>query len=95
MSTGTKKRVFSTKFISAKVDTKGRVVVPEVLREELGIEPGDILFFERDNEGWTRFVKVTNPFDGLAHHAIEEWEAGKTKTIEEIAAEMDVKLGDG
>jgi AbrB family looped-hinge helix DNA binding protein len=36
--------------VRARVNDSGRVVLPKVLREVMGIEPGDLLFFSRDGE---------------------------------------------
>lgn len=36
----------------AKVSSKGQVVIPQVLREALGIRTGDVLEFVVAGEGW-------------------------------------------
>jgi AbrB family looped-hinge helix DNA binding protein len=75
------------------VDAKGRLSIPIELRDELGIEPGDILFVEReDGRDVLRYAKATNPFDLLAEAAEVEYRAGKTKNIRVIAEEMGIQL---
>jgi len=55
--------------ITVRVDTKGRLPIPEVLRKTMGIEPGDLFSLEAD-DGVLLFAKVENPFDILAAHAL-------------------------
>ena len=62
-----------------KVGPKGQVVLPKVLRDELGIAPGDEVVLERDGTGirvqkavtghelWASLPQAdTNPLDELA-----------------------------
>ena len=65
-----------------RVDSKYRVVIPEKLRE--GIKPGDVLFVE-ETDGVLHYAKAENPFDGLARHAVAEYRAGRTRSLQEIA----------
>lgn len=75
------------------VDAKGRLSIPSELRDELGIEPGDILFVEReDGNNVLRYAKATNPFDLLVESAAAELHAGKTKNARQIAGELGAKL---
>ena len=68
-----------------RVDEKGRLFIPAKARQELGISPGDVLFC-RINGGILQYAKVNeDPFDVLAKHAIQEFEEGKTISIEEYA----------
>lgn len=74
-----------------KVDSKGRVSIPKRVREQAGLQPGDTLFLAIDQEsGTVQLRKVTNPFDGLALHAIAEYEAGRTRSLDEIMDEMGI-----
>jgi AbrB family looped-hinge helix DNA binding protein len=79
--------------LTAKVDAKGRVSIPQRIREDLEIEPGDTLFVEYDAEQKVlRYAKAENPFESLARHAIEEWHAGRTRSIYDFAAEHGIDL---
>jgi antitoxin PrlF len=78
-----------------KVDDKGRLTIPRTLRKELGIEPGDTMFVEREPNGVVlRYAKAENPFDGLARHAEQEYRAGRTKSLRDFASENDISLVD-
>ena len=74
--------------MTAKVDNKGRLSLPQDLRAMLHIEAGDIFFIETDKNDIIRLAKAENPFDVLAKHALEQSEAGKTITLEEFEAKM-------
>jgi len=77
--------------VSLKVDEKGRITLPNKLRKNLGIKPGDTLFLQEQPE---RFVlkKAINPFDALASNAAKEHAEGKTTGLGDIAAELGVDL---
>jgi AbrB family looped-hinge helix DNA binding protein len=51
---------------SAKVSSKGQVVIPQAIRERLGIREGDELEFVVAGEGWVH-VRIVNrvPFQSL------------------------------
>ena len=79
--------------VTVKVDSKGRFMIPQLLRTELGIEPGDTCFVEADEERRIlRLAKADNPFDVLIEHARTEREAGRTRSLREFAAENDIAL---
>lgn len=81
--------------LTVKVDPKGRLTIPRQLRESLGIEPGDTLFVESDEDHKIlHYAKSDNPFDILAQHAIEEYRAGRTRNLREFAAEHNISLDD-
>jgi len=81
--------------VTVKVDPKGRLMIPRRLREGLGIEPGDAFFVEGDEERKVlRFAKAENPFDTLARHAKEEYRAGRTRSLEAVAADLGIVLDD-
>jgi AbrB family looped-hinge helix DNA binding protein len=81
--------------VTVKVDPKGRLSIPQNLRKALGIEPGDTLFVESDEDQKVlRYAKAENPFDILARHALEEQRAGRTRTLREFAAENNIALDD-
>jgi AbrB family looped-hinge helix DNA binding protein len=81
--------------VTVTVDTKGRLSIPASVREELGIEAGDVLFLETDAEhAVIHLAKAQNPFDGLAEHAIEEYRQGRTTNIHDLARELGIDLSD-
>jgi AbrB family looped-hinge helix DNA binding protein len=81
--------------VTVTVDSKGRLSIPANVRDELGIESGDVLFLETDAEhAVIHLAKARNPFDGLAEHAIEEYRKGRTTNIYDLARELDIDLTD-
>ena len=79
--------------VTVKVDPKGRLTIPQRIREELGIEPGDTFFVEVDGENAVlRYAKAENPFDALARHALDEHHSGRTRGLREFAAESGIDL---
>lgn len=80
-----------TEALTARVDSKGRLLLPKEVRKRLGLKSGDTLFLRL--EGATlRCAKPENPFDGLARHAIEEHKAGRTRDLRDFAREHEFKL---
>ena len=79
--------------MAVRVDSKGRLTIPQAIRQQLGIEPGDTFFLQPDN-GVLRFAKAENPFDALADLANVEYEAGRTTNLRAVAEEMGVLLAD-
>lgn len=79
--------------VIVRADAKGRLTVPSLIRKELGIEAGDVFFLEAEG-GILRFAKAENPFDVLAEHAIAEYQAGRTKSLRDFAAENAISLDD-
>jgi AbrB family looped-hinge helix DNA binding protein len=86
-----KKEHAKPKPAAVQIDKKGRMIVPLAIRKALGLEPGDTLFVEQEGEEF-RVAKPENPFDGLARHAIKEYRAGRTITLEEWAEREGVSL---
>lgn len=82
--------------MTVKVDAKGRLSIPQELRQELGIEPGDTLFVERE-EGASvlRYAKAENPFDALARHAEREYRAGRLRNLRDFAEDEGITLDAG
>jgi len=75
-----------------RVDEKGRLSIPAKIRHELGISPGDIFFF-RSEGGILQYAKVEEtPFEVLAKHAIQEYQEGKTISLEEYAEKHQIPL---
>lgn len=84
-----------TSMLTAKVDPKGRVMIPQSVRKELGIEPGDTLVIEYDEKRKVlHYAKAENPFDVLAEHALREHDAGRTRSLRGFAAENNISLDD-
>jgi antitoxin PrlF len=80
---------------SLKIDKKGRISIPRQLREKAGLEPGDTVFLEFDDKtGTFQLKKAINPFDILAMEALREYEAGETRSLDEIMAELGVEPAD-
>lgn len=77
----------------AKIDSKGRIVVPKSKRERDEIESGDLYVLDPNAAvGTITFVKVESP---LMRHLAEsqaDYEAGRYQTIEELAAELGIDL---
>jgi len=76
--------------VAVQVDSKYRVMLPREVRDD--IQPGDVLFVERGEEGVIHYAKAENPFDGLARHAIQEYRAGRTRSLRDIAREEGADL---
>lgn len=49
--------------VSAKVSSKGQVVIPRETRKAMGIEPGDLVDFSAPHEGHVHLVKLSDPWD--------------------------------
>jgi len=80
--------------IAVRVDTKGRLTLPKAVREAAGVKTGDTYYLHPEGSV-LHYSRAENPFDLLAEHALKEYREGKTRTIEEIAAEWGVDLEGG
>jgi AbrB family looped-hinge helix DNA binding protein len=79
--------------MTARVDAKGRVAIPQRIRKDLNIQAGDTLFVAYDEEERiVHYAKAENPFDILLTHAMEEDRAGRTVSLREFAAANDIAL---
>jgi AbrB family looped-hinge helix DNA binding protein len=67
-----------------KVDAKGRILIPANVRDRVGMEPGDVYVIDVERSV-IRLAKAENPFDALAAQAIEEYRAGKTRSLRDYA----------
>lgn len=77
----------------ATIDAKGRVSIPREVRDSLGLESGDAVFIETDeNKQFVRMAKAINPLDILAELANHEFERGETTSLRDFAKEMGIKL---
>ncbi|NLO56253.1 MAG: AbrB/MazE/SpoVT family DNA-binding domain-containing protein [Thermovirga sp.] len=77
--------------ISLKVDEKGRVTLPNKLRKNLDIKPGDTLFLQEQAEYFV-LKKAVDPFDALALDALRERNEGKTVGLKDVASQLGVDL---
>jgi AbrB family looped-hinge helix DNA binding protein len=79
--------------VTVTVDSKGRLSIPADIRVAMNIKSGDVLFLESDTEHKViHFAKAVNPFDGLAEHAVREYQAGRTRNLRAYAAENGIDL---
>jgi bifunctional DNA-binding transcriptional regulator/antitoxin component of YhaV-PrlF toxin-antitoxin module len=74
--------------LTATVDNKGRLALPQDLRILYHIEPGDIFFIKPEKNDILRLAKAENPFDILAKQAIQDSKEGNTITLEEFGQQM-------
>ena len=81
--------------LHATVDDKGRILIPDSIRKQFGIESGDIFFIQAEESGAFRIARAENPFDVLAEHALHESKAGRTRRLREIAGEEGIDLDAG
>lgn len=70
--------------VTARLDGKGRLSIPNTIREDMGLDPGDVMFLDL-KDSVLRIAKATNPFDALVEEAIEDLEAGRTVSIRDFA----------
>ncbi len=75
------------KTIAIRLDDKGRVMIPAKIRNELGVTSGDTLMVRTVGKV-LQITKAHNPFETLAHHAIRERKAGRTKKLRQVAQEI-------
>jgi bifunctional DNA-binding transcriptional regulator/antitoxin component of YhaV-PrlF toxin-antitoxin module len=76
--------------IAVRIDAKGRLTLPRELRDELGIEVGDVFFLARAGNV-LHLARAENPFDALAEHAREEYRAGATRDLRDFAREHGIR----
>ena len=73
----------------ARLDAKGRILLPREIRRILGLRPGDAIALEL-NGLIVSCAKVPNPFDKLAEQAEEEHRTGKTRELRDIIRSRDL-----
>jgi AbrB family looped-hinge helix DNA binding protein len=76
-----------------RIDGRGRISLPKRIREAMHLESGDTLFLRQDGDR-LEVRKAENPFDVLAHYAVKEYEAGRTKSIQDVARDLGVDLSE-
>lgn len=79
----------STKAEAVRIDDRGRISLPKRIREAMQLEPDDTLFLHRDGDR-LEVRKAENPFEVLARHAAKEYEAGLTRSIHDVAADLGI-----
>lgn len=77
--------------IILKVDARGRLTLSLKMRKDYNLEPGDVFFVKPEKTG-IHLVKVENPFDILAKHALHEYEQGNCIKIREFARKNKIKV---
>jgi antitoxin PrlF len=78
-----------SKAVAVRVDDKGRLTIPTKERKRFGIEPGAVFFIEKKGDV-LQFARAENPFDGLARQALQEYQAGQTRNLRDIADEQGI-----
>lgn len=76
--------------VTTKIDSKSRITLPKEIKEALGAGVGDTLFLTADESRRVRIVRaVEDPIAMLAEHAEQEYTAGKTRDLRELARELE------
>ena len=65
----------------SKLSSKGQVTIPKVVRDSLGLEPGDFVTYEISGDD-SVILRRVEPFDAPFHIAVSE-------TLEEWGSEDD------
>jgi AbrB family looped-hinge helix DNA binding protein len=82
--------------ISVKLDNKGRLVVPKEVREAIGAQEGDVFYLDYDVfDGLLIFAASANPLLKRLEEGRAEYEAGLTKSLDDVAAEMGIAIDRG
>lgn len=77
--------------IVLKLDTQGRLALPQKMREDYNLKPGDYLLVSADKTG-IHLARTENPFDILAEHALNQHEQGNCVEIREFARKNGIKV---
>ena len=72
------------------IDSKGRLSIPKELREELRLDPGDVLFLEREGDT-LRLAKAINPLATAVAEGLAEYRAGRKIALERLAKKHGVR----
>ena len=65
----------------SKLSSKGQVTIPKMVRESLGLEPGDFVTYEITDDS-SAIIRRVEPYDASFHLAVSE-------TLEEWGSEED------
>jgi len=75
----------------AKITSKGQITIPRAVRQALGVQPGDKVIFEDDEEGMrVRPVRSESPFSkyrGIGNPGIRSGRRGLKQWMKEIRGE--------
>lgn len=67
------------------IDAQGRIAIPAAMRATLGLQTGDTLFAHLDEAtGTIHLARAINPFDVLYEHAVQEYRAGRTTSLQDV-----------
>jgi AbrB family looped-hinge helix DNA binding protein len=72
------------------IDTKGRLSLPRKIREELGLEAGDVLFVQRAGDT-VRLAKAVNPLQAAVAEGVAEYRAGRKIALKQLAKKHRVR----
>ena len=76
-----------------RVDDRGRIILPKHFREQMGVNAGDTLFVRYSPKlRGLEMLKAINPFDMLAEKALQDYRAGKTISIDDLADKLGIDL---
>jgi len=70
---------------ATKMSTKGQIVIPKRLREELGLQPGDPLAMAVDGE---RLILRKITLDDILQESTKNYSEGKTLSHEETFEDL-------
>jgi bifunctional DNA-binding transcriptional regulator/antitoxin component of YhaV-PrlF toxin-antitoxin module len=89
-----KRRTALSETVAVRIDSKGRLTLPLKARKALGVVPGSTVFIQSEGNV-LRIARAENPFDGLAHDAIEEDRRGRTRGLREFARDENIRVDAG
>ena len=72
------------------IDSKGRLSLPKKIREELGLETGDVLFVQREGDT-VRLAKALNPLEAAVAEGVAEYHAGRKIALQRLAKKHRVR----
>ncbi len=72
------------------IDSKGRLSLPRKLREELGLDAGDVVFVEREGDT-LRLAKALNPLEAAVAEGVAGYHAGRKVALRRLAKKHRVR----
>ena len=73
---------------AARIDSKGRVLLPASFRRRMSLQDGDVVFI-RDEGEQLAIRRSENPFDKLGEAAEAEFLRGETISLEDLRARLE------